>query len=286
MVNVLMLLLAVVVLMLPYSLKAGEPTLSIDANGMVQTYTAAALLARPDSTFIDVPADVSYKRSMHYRAIPLLGLLSAAAADKFDTLEAQATDGFVTQIPLALIEAGAKGGAVAWVAVEDPARPWPAMPGAEISAGPFYLVWQHPERSGVRTEQWPFELAGLAYVDSPVRRWPQLALPSGLPASDPARRGQMVFFAQCLPCHRLKAGGSGEMGPDLGRPMPATQYPDGCRPARDHPQSARRAYLADADDEGLRRRGAAGRRHRRDRRLPACNGRLMRAERPDEEHAP
>ena len=156
-------------------------------------------------------------------AIPLLDLIGRGG-DRFDTLEARAKDGFVAQIPLALIVSGAHGGAIPWIAVEDRTQPWPALPVPMTSAGPFYLVWEHPERSGVRTEQWPYALESLTLVESPVRRWPQLAVPSSLPEEAPARRGQQVFLAQCLPCHRLNGGGGGEMGPDLGQPMAATEY--------------------------------------------------------------
>ncbi len=74
---------------------------------------------------------------------------------------------------------GADGGSVAWLAVEDPAAPWPALPGKSASAGPFYLVWEHPERSGVSSEQWPYQVAALALTESPAHRWPQMAVDSG-----------------------------------------------------------------------------------------------------------
>lgn len=74
------------------------------------------------------------------RALPLEG---------FDRLEASAIDGFVAQIPLTLIEVGKSGCSVTWIAVEDPNHPWPKLPGKDASAGPFYLVWQYPERSRV-----------------------------------------------------------------------------------------------------------------------------------------
>ena len=98
-----------------------------------------------------------------------------------DTIEARASDGFVSQIPASLVAKGVSGGAVAWVAVEDPAAPWPNLEGRDVSAGPFYLVWQHPERSGIGSEQWPFALAELTGVEDPLRRWPQLAVDTALP---------------------------------------------------------------------------------------------------------
>jgi mono/diheme cytochrome c family protein len=202
---------------------ATEPTLVISAEGTTRQWTAAALLASPDTKNLTVD-DVAYGRPMTYRAVPLLALLKGISADRFDTLEARASDGFVTQIPLALVTAGAKGGAVAWVAVEDPAHPWPALSHVAETAGPFYLVWEHPRQSNIRTEQWPYALASLTFAESPVHRWPQLAAPADLPADALARRGQEVFVTQCLPCHQLNGGGAGEVGPDLGRPMNATHY--------------------------------------------------------------
>jgi mono/diheme cytochrome c family protein len=162
-------------------------------------------------------------------------------ATQFDTLEARATDGFASQIPLALVEKGDDGGSVAWIAVEDPAAPWPHLPGKSTGAGPFYLVWEHPERSGVGSEQWPYQLASLTDVDSPARRWPQMAVAESVAADAPARRGQAVFIKQCLPCHRMKGAGEGDMGPDLGQPMSPTLYmtPVGLRALIRNPKAVR-----------------------------------------------
>jgi mono/diheme cytochrome c family protein len=93
-----------------------------------------------------------------------------------------------------------------------------------MTAGPFYIVWQNPERSGVVPEQWPYAVAELEGVESPAHRWPQLRLDASVPADAPARRGQEVFATFCLACHRLDGGGAATMGPDLGRPMSPTQY--------------------------------------------------------------
>jgi hypothetical protein len=51
--------------------------------------------------------------------VPLLDLLAAFPLEGSDRLEASATDGFVAQIPLALVEAGKREGSVAWIAVEN-----------------------------------------------------------------------------------------------------------------------------------------------------------------------
>jgi mono/diheme cytochrome c family protein len=133
---------------------------------------------------------------------------------------------------MALVARGANGGAVAWLAVEDPAQPWPRLAAhgtgngtgnGTASAGPFYLIWEHPERSGVMREQWPYQVVRLSLVESSDHRWPQLAVPPNA-SNDMTKRGHDVFLAQCSPCHRLGGGGAGEVGPDLATPMSPTQY--------------------------------------------------------------
>jgi len=221
--------------------RAEGPTLTISLGGAPRSYSAIELLGRSDAASITIPADVAYGRPMTFRAVPLLALLPSATEPALDTIEARASDGFVSQLPRALIDKGASGGAVAWIAVEDPAAPWPNLPGKEQSAGPFYLVWEHPERSGVGSEQWPYQTIALAGVESPAHRWPQMAVDASLPADAPARHGQEVFAVQCLPCHRMKGAGEGELGPDLGQPMSPVQYftPEALRKLIRDPKSVR-----------------------------------------------
>jgi mono/diheme cytochrome c family protein len=203
---------------------AAERVLTLSFSAQPQRVTAAELLARPDAAVLIVPNDVSYGRDMKYRAVPLLGLIGDALSFGFDTIEARAHDGYVSQIPSALVKKGSAGGAVAWIAVEDPGAPWPNLPGQEFSAGPFYLVWENPERSAIGKEQWPFSLAGLSGVEDPITRWPQMAVDPSLPDKSAERRGQAVFIKNCMPCHRIEGAGRADMGPDLGQPMNVTEY--------------------------------------------------------------
>ena len=203
---------------------AGADALTLSFGAGEKRFAATELLARPDAATIEIPADVSYKRPMTYRAVPLLALLGDRRDPSLDTLEVRASDGFVSQIPMALVEKGANGGSVAWVAVEDAAAPWPPLPGKDVSAGPFYVVWEHPERSNVGTELWPYQTVAITGAQSPAHRWPQMAVAATLLADDPARHGQAVFTTQCMPCHRMKGAGAADVGPDLGQPMNPTQY--------------------------------------------------------------
>ena len=219
---------------------ADEQSLLLKLGGVERRITASELLARPDAAEVIVPDDVSYGQAKTYRVVPLLALLPGVP-EPFDTLEARALDGFAVQIPLSLVRGAASGGSVAWLAVELPGQPWPDLPGKAFGPGPFYLVWEGPDRSGVTQEQWPYQSASLTAVESPAHRWPQLAVDASLPPDAAARRGQQHFAAACLSCHRLNGGGAAEIGSDLGQPMNAVDYmtPVGLRALVRDPKSVR-----------------------------------------------
>jgi mono/diheme cytochrome c family protein len=202
------------------SAMTAPPALVVSAGGATRQFTRDELLARHDSTTLVVSNDPAYGGAVSYRAVPLRALLAALPPNAGNTIQARATDGFVAEIPCELID----GIATAWIAVEDPAHPWPHLRGKTVSAGPFYLVWQDPGGARISPEQWAYALAALTVVPSPVQRWPAIAVDASVPENAPARRGQMAFIANCLPCHRLAGGGEGAVGPDLLHPMPATTY--------------------------------------------------------------
>ncbi|WP_377808219.1 cytochrome c [Azospirillum sp. A29] len=239
---------------------AGGPALTIAVAGTERVFDRDALLARPDTVTVDIPADISYGRPMSYRAVPLASLLGAADFPPGTVLEGVASDGFTAQLPPELCLRSGPDGAVAFLAVEPADRPWPNLPGKAVSAGPFYLVWVRPEASEVRSEQWPYQLARIVASDDPLRRWPQLAVEPGLPADSAIRAGQAVFITQCMACHTLNGAGSATMGPDLNRPMNPTDYltPAGLKTLIRDPSSVRTwpgqqmpgfdpAMLSDAD---------------------------------------
>jgi mono/diheme cytochrome c family protein len=242
---VMRILLALILLALTcvpgQQVNAKEPTLTISFGAGAKVYRATDLLALKDAADVTIEHDIAYKGPMTYRAVPLLDLLGDFDKEPFDTLEARATDGFVSQIPLALVRKARDGGAIPWIAIETAKKPWPDMPGRSFSPGPFFMVWQHADRSGVGPEQWPYALAQLTGVESPFKRWPQMVVAASLPADAPERRGAKSFIKNCLSCHRLNGAGEGDMGPDLDKPMNATEYmtPIGLRRLIRDPASVR-----------------------------------------------
>lgn len=194
--------------------------LTIELGVTTRSFDSAQLLARSDVREIEIPADVAFKRTMRYRAVPLRALLAGAGPE--DHLLFVAADGFSAPIPMSLIDN--RRGSSAWLAIEDPAHPWPPLPGKAQGAGPFYVVWTQPGLAGIGPERWPYQLAAIRRQAPPADRFPMLAPDPALSAKDPVRRGFAVFQAQCLACHTLNGGGDAQLGPDLNLPHGPTEY--------------------------------------------------------------
>src|SRR5260221_10013010 len=126
-----------VALLLAVSEGRAEPGLQIAFESEVRRFDPASLLERPEARSILVPNDVAYKRDMRFRAVPLLALLAGLPLERADTLETRATDGFVSQLPMALILKAANGGSLSWLAIEGGGPPGPPRPGPNKRAGPF-----------------------------------------------------------------------------------------------------------------------------------------------------
>ena len=143
--------------------QAASPELVIVTGGRTQRFTSEALLAHPGVVSITVPNDVSYRRAMTYKAIPLAVLVGSVP--KEDALRFVAADGFAATIPSVPLLAANDDGARAYLAIEPPAAHWPALKaGAAATAGPFYLVWLAPEKSRIGPEQWPYQVARIEEI--------------------------------------------------------------------------------------------------------------------------
>jgi mono/diheme cytochrome c family protein len=186
--------------------------------------TAEAVLQRPGAAEVEVPADPGYGPGpRRFRAVPLAPLARALGVAEDGALLARALDGFVAHIPGGLALREGPDGPRGWLAVEPSGRPWPPLPGKTASAGPFYILWQNPDRT-VSSEYWAYQVTALAAARAPSDRWPQLRVDAALPADAPERRGEALYAAVCLACHRLSGAGEAEVGPDLNRPMNPTRY--------------------------------------------------------------
>src|SRR5262249_1331507 len=143
-------------LLLPGLARADGPTLGVTVGNDTRSFTRGELLARPDVRTIEVARDIAYRAPMSYRAVPLASLLAGMTMPPASVLEAVTLDGFIAQLPPDLVLNTDAGKPVAWLAIEPADRPWPAMPGKDASAGPFYVVWTGAAVATIRSEQWPY----------------------------------------------------------------------------------------------------------------------------------
>ncbi|WP_338475450.1 cytochrome c [Pseudomonas khavaziana] len=211
-------ILALLALLLSFPVAAAQLTIELDHTR--QTWQTADLLKHPQAQTVQIVDDVSYKHNMTYRAVPLAALLSGLKPQSH--LQAVALDGFAAELSAApLLE---KTGARAWLAVEDPARPWPALAQGKPSAGPFYLVWTHPEAGHISPEQWPFQVSRIKQLQTVAERFPALLPDPTLAADDQVNQGFALFQKNCLACHRLNGAGDAQVGPDLNIPYNPTEY--------------------------------------------------------------
>ncbi len=209
-------LLAVLTLASTAAIAADTALTIVDADGASHRFAMRTLLDRADVETVTVTGDPAYgDASPTYRAIPLAGLLAGLPASGADILEATAAG--------KALNADAAG-VTAYLAIEDPADPWPNLPGKGISAGPYFVIWKNAARSGIGPEAWPYQTVLLKLATSVASRYPALVVAEDLAADDPARRGQAVFVDNCFACHRMNGAGEASIGPDLNRPMNPTEY--------------------------------------------------------------
>lgn len=218
-------LLGTLACLLALSAVAQSPTLTVSGRDQSRTFTQKALLANPAIRSVTV-SDPVYRRTMTYRAIPLAELLKGTGIGPDDHVQARAIDNFSVAIPGRLAASADTTQVEAFLAIEDPAAPWPAIPGKadNASAGPFYIIWRRAPSVQISPEYWAYRLAALAVTDSPLKRWPGLGVGADVPAGDRIRTGLDRFVELCMSCHRFNGEGEGDQGPDLGRPMNVTEY--------------------------------------------------------------
>jgi len=202
------------------SLPAGAAQLTLDLGNASRSWQTAELLQHPATQTLHITDDVAYRRNMTYRAIPLATLLHGIKPD--DHLQAIALDGFAAELAAGPLLS--RSGARAWLAIEDPARPWPPLGKDKPSAGPFYLVWTDPQASHISPEQWPFQVASFKRQPPVAERFAALLPDPALPTDSPINQGFALFQKNCLACHRLNGAGDAQFGPDLNIPYNPTEY--------------------------------------------------------------
>jgi mono/diheme cytochrome c family protein len=201
---------------------AAEATLEIVADSQRLVFSRSELLARADLQTISVPDSVYRRRLTQFQAIALADLFKGIAIPELAAVQFNATDGFSANLEKSRLFSADPKASKAFLAIEDPSRPWPALGADSTSAGPFYLVWTNSRASAIGPEEWPYRIASFRVLSDPKSLFPRI-----YPATDAAlniQNGFRSFQKNCFACHRMNGDGAGAIGPDLNLPMNPTEY--------------------------------------------------------------
>ena len=204
-----------------------SPILVIKVNGQTRQFSRENLLSSPTLKKITVEKDPAYgfKRTA-YSAVPVSELFSGLKVDATGTLLFTCLDGFSAPISIARILNTNPEGSIAYIAIEQPSESWPAVKPEDPlkSAGPFYLIWDHHEKSKIVTEEWPYQIASFEWKASVETQFPHTVPDSRLGEDNPIRSGYKIFMQNCFACHTLNGEGQSQLGPDLNIPNNPTEY--------------------------------------------------------------
>ncbi|CAG9167321.1 hypothetical protein LMG23992_00780 [Cupriavidus laharis] len=205
------------------AIAGGPGTLTITAGTQQRSWTVDQLLHDPRLTNISID-DENLKQRLTLKAIPFAALLAGLPATPEGSATTAASDGYVSHLPMRLLLAEGNAQPRAWLAVENPAAPWPMLKGQGI--GPFRLVWTAPAgRAGTVTESfWTYNIERIDITASPAERYPVIRPAAGHPSDGPVMRGFAAFQRVCLSCHSLNGGGDSHLGPDLNMPYSPVEY--------------------------------------------------------------
>jgi mono/diheme cytochrome c family protein len=202
---------------------ADATTLTLVVGAQQQSWARDTLLHDPRLTDVTVE-DENLKRRLTFKAIAVTELLRGLPTSPEASATTSASDGYVSHLPMRLLLADRADGPRAWLAVEDPAAPWPTLKGQDI--GPFRLIWTSPPAKAAEVNEslWTYSIVRIDVAALPGERFAAIRPASGLPADGPVMRGFATFQRVCFSCHTLNRAGDANLGPDLNVPSSPVEY--------------------------------------------------------------
>jgi cytochrome c2 len=245
----------------------GAPTLTIESPSKQFSFSRTALFSMQELTQVSMSYNRAYPNvRMTYTAIKLCDLLRRYSIKSTDMLEFIAADHFSVLIPATKIIHCSNRSAIGYLAIE-PLNKWPLLNNnTGTTAGPFDVIWVHPEKSYISNEYWSWSVVKIK-IHKKLDNKVFLAAPEELDQTikNNIKNGYDVYISHCAGCHSINHIGKGVIGPDLNIPKnPVEYYPNDTvlkKFIRD-PQSVRvikndrmsgsnKQFLSDADLDDL-----------------------------------
>jgi hypothetical protein len=161
--------------------------------------------------------------SMRYKSILMKSLLKEWHVKKEQIIELIAKDHFSVFVPAYLLFQTDKQNSIAYLAIE-PKEGWPILKnGTDTSAGPYQIIWTHPQYSHISDEYWAWSITHIAIHQN----YPVGAIISRPKTKELSiQQGYDVFISHCASCHNINHIGKASIGPDLGiEHSPLKSYP-------------------------------------------------------------
>ena len=203
-----------------------DPQLTIKVKDQVRVYSRTQMLQLSDVRQVTIENDPTYSmKKKTYTAVPVTTLFQNLKVDATQTLLFSCLDGFSAPISASRLLNSDPKESIAYIAIESSDQKWSSVKADKSqTAGPFYLIWEHPEKSKIVVEEWPYQLAGFEAKPSIQTQFPGTIPDPRLTAKSSVQQGYQIFMRNCFACHTLNGEGSSQMGPDLNQPYNPTEY--------------------------------------------------------------
>lgn len=167
-------------------------------------------------------------QKMTYETIRLCDLLKSYEIKPSNVLEFVAEDHFSVLVPAKKVLDCKKNASIAYLAIE-PNKKWPILFNhTNTSAGPYAVIWTHPERSYISDEYWAWSVVKIIEhqaIDESI----VISPPSNLTKKNKKRvlNGYRIYVSHCSSCHTINHIGKATIGLDLTQPKTIfAYYPD------------------------------------------------------------
>lgn len=210
------------------SSSSAKTILTVETPDAVKKFTRPTLI-KMNVINIKINNSRAYLNTViDYDAVKLCEILKPFHIQASDTVELISSDNFSALVPAKYIMNCTDKTSVAYLAIENPNKPWPKLKynnpdqnhPDDGTAGPLSVIWEHPEKSYISNEYWAWKLVKIKthhtlnnrdYMSAPKTKDTHIL------------NGYQAYISRCAGCHTINNVGNGKIGPDLNIPKNATE---------------------------------------------------------------
>jgi mono/diheme cytochrome c family protein len=202
-----------------------DPTLTIKSGKITKKLKRADLLKLPGLKEMTAPGEPTYtSQTIKYKAVPMKEVFKGIKYTPGSIVQFKCLDGYSAPLASERLLNEDPNGAIAYLAIEPADQKWPFLKNGKDTAGPFYVIWENPQKSKIGPEEWPFQLVSFEFKTSLKSQFPNIFPKDGLAKDGEVMKGFAGFQKNCFACHTLNKEGASKVGPDLNLPFNPTEY--------------------------------------------------------------